>query len=55
MAKIVTHGKWNVRITTPLGRTYKLSYFGYKTKKEAEEQAAIANRIMGHKAEVIKN
>ena len=56
-SQIVTHGKWNVRITNKDGRSYILSYFGFKTKKDAEKQAAIANRIQGQilKAEVIKN
>ena len=55
--KIAAHGKWNVRITNIDGRSYQLSYYGFKTKKEAEREAAKANRIQGQilKAEVIKH
>lgn len=52
--KYVQHGHWNVKIINKDGRVYIFSYFGYKTKKEAQKQAAQANRIMGFKAEVIK-
>lgn len=52
--KYAQHGHWNVKITNKDGRSYILSYFGYKTKKEAQQQAAQANQIIGFSAEVIK-
>lgn len=52
--KYVQHGHWNVKITNKDGRVYLLSYFGFKTKREAQTQADQANRIMGFSAEVIK-
>lgn len=52
--KYAAQGKWNVRITNDTGKVLILSYYGYKTKREAESQAEIARRIPGYDVEVVK-
>lgn len=52
--KYTQFAHWNVKITGKDGRAYLLSYFGFKTKKEAQKQADQANLIEGFSAEVIR-
>lgn len=36
--------KWYLRITTKKGRTFEFPYDGYKTKREAISQKALADK-----------